>query len=44
MPGYMIPRRVHVWPDAMPRTASGKLARPEVIQRSMPAPEQRPEM
>jgi acyl-CoA synthetase (AMP-forming)/AMP-acid ligase II len=44
MPGYMVPRRVHVWPDAMPRTASGKLARPEVIQRSMPAPERRPEI
>jgi acyl-coenzyme A synthetase/AMP-(fatty) acid ligase len=34
MPGYMVPKRVHVWPDAMPRTASGKLARPEVIRRS----------
>jgi acyl-CoA ligase (AMP-forming) (exosortase A-associated) len=44
MPGYMVPKRVHVWPEAMPRTASGKLARPEVIQRSMPAPEPRPEI
>ncbi|TPE53100.1 AMP-binding protein [Amaricoccus solimangrovi] len=34
MPGYMVPRRVHVWPEAMPRTSSGKLARPEVIRRS----------
>ncbi|PZQ47786.1 MAG: AMP-dependent synthetase [Rhodovulum sulfidophilum] len=44
MPGYMVPRRIHVWPDAMPRTASGKLARPEVIRRSMPGPERRPEI
>ena len=34
MPGYMVPKRIHVWPEAMPRTASGKLARPEVIRRS----------
>jgi acyl-CoA ligase (AMP-forming) (exosortase A-associated) len=33
MPHYMIPRRVHVWTGAMPRTASGKLARPEIIAR-----------
>lgn len=32
MPAYMVPREIHVWPDAMPRTASGKLARPEVIR------------
>lgn len=31
MPHYMIPRRVHVWPGQMPRTASGKLDRPAVI-------------
>jgi len=34
MPHYMMPRRIHVWPEAMPRTSSGKLARPEVISRS----------
>jgi len=32
MPPYMVPRRIHIWPEAMPRTASGKLARPDVIQ------------
>lgn len=30
MPHYMIPSRIHVWQDPMPRTASGKLARPDV--------------
>jgi acyl-CoA synthetase (AMP-forming)/AMP-acid ligase II len=34
MPHYMTPKRLHVWSAAMPRTASGKLARPEVIRRS----------
>ena len=34
MPHYMIPRRFHVWRESMPRTSSGKLARPEVILRS----------
>ncbi|MFQ8430801.1 AMP-binding protein [Amaricoccus sp. W119] len=43
MPSYMVPRRFHVWPDPMPRTASGKLARPEVIRRSGPdGPRQHP--
>lgn len=37
MPGYMVPRALHVWPDAMPRTSSGKLARPDVV-RSCTAP------
>jgi acyl-CoA synthetase (AMP-forming)/AMP-acid ligase II len=32
MPPYMVPRAIHVWPDAMPRTSSGKLARPEVAR------------
>jgi acyl-CoA ligase (AMP-forming) (exosortase A-associated) len=32
MPSYMLPRKFHIWPDNMPRTASGKLARPEVIR------------
>lgn len=32
MPGYMVPRTIHIWPDAMPRTASGKLARPQIIR------------
>lgn len=30
MPHYMIPSRIHVWQEPMPRTASGKLARPDV--------------
>lgn len=30
MPHYMIPGRIHVWQDPMPRTPSGKLARPDV--------------
>jgi acyl-CoA ligase (AMP-forming) (exosortase A-associated) len=32
MPHYMVPRRFHVWHDTMPRTSSGKLARPDVIR------------
>jgi acyl-CoA synthetase (AMP-forming)/AMP-acid ligase II len=32
MPSYMIPRKIHVWRDTMPRTASGKLDRPKVIR------------
>lgn len=31
MPHYMRPQRIHAWPGAMPRTASGKLDRPAVI-------------
>lgn len=34
MPPYMVPRAIHVWPDAMPRTPSGKLARPDVVRRT----------
>ena len=30
MPHYMIPCRIHVWENSMPRTSSGKLARPDV--------------
>jgi acyl-CoA ligase (AMP-forming) (exosortase A-associated) len=37
MPGYMVPQRIHVWPEDMPRTASGKLARPEVIRACQPS-------
>ena len=33
MPHYMVPRRFHLWPEPMPRTASGKLARPEITAR-----------
>jgi acyl-CoA ligase (AMP-forming) (exosortase A-associated) len=33
MPHYMIPRKVHVWARAMPRTSSGKLARPDIIAK-----------
>lgn len=32
MPPYMVPRTIHIWPEAMPRTSSGKLARPEVAR------------
>ena len=32
MPTYMVPRVIHVGPGAMPRTASGKLARPDVVR------------
>ncbi|EQB15327.1 AMP-binding protein [Novosphingobium lindaniclasticum] len=32
MPAYMVPHRIHLWPEPMPRTASGKLSRPEVIR------------
>jgi acyl-CoA ligase (AMP-forming) (exosortase A-associated) len=31
MPHYMIPRKVHVWAGGMPRTSSGKLARPDIV-------------
>ncbi len=33
MPSYMVPKRCHFWLRPMPRTASGKLDRPEVIMR-----------
>jgi acyl-CoA synthetase (AMP-forming)/AMP-acid ligase II len=33
MPPYMVPRRFHLWTEPMPRTASGKLARPEITAR-----------
>jgi len=36
MPAYMVPRAIHVWNAPMPRTASGKLARPEVVRLSTP--------
>ena len=44
MPHYMVPRRFHVWTAAMPRTASGKLARPEIVAqcRNWLAVEHRP--
>jgi acyl-CoA synthetase (AMP-forming)/AMP-acid ligase II len=32
MPNYMIPKRVHIWSQLMPRTSSGKLDRPAVVQ------------
>ncbi len=35
MPPYMLPRRIHLWTHAMPRTASGKLARPDVVAACM---------
>jgi acyl-CoA synthetase (AMP-forming)/AMP-acid ligase II len=34
MPHYMVPRAIHVWGEAMPRTSSGKLARPDVVRIS----------
>ncbi|WP_336969867.1 AMP-binding protein [Sphingobium aromaticiconvertens] len=47
MPAYMVPRTIHVWPDPMPRTASGKLARPDIVracsaQMPQPQPQARP--
>lgn len=32
MPHYMVPRAIHVWHEPMPRTSSGKLARPDVVR------------
>lgn len=32
MAHYMVPKEVHVWRGTMPRTASGKLARPDVVK------------
>ena len=32
MPNYMIPAKFHVWTGSMPRTASGKIDRPSVIE------------
>lgn len=32
MPAYMVPRRIHVWPGEMPRTASGKIDVPAVVK------------
>jgi acyl-CoA synthetase (AMP-forming)/AMP-acid ligase II len=31
MPNYMIPKRVHVWPGDIPKTGSGKLDRPTIL-------------
>jgi acyl-CoA synthetase (AMP-forming)/AMP-acid ligase II len=44
MPHYMFPRRIHLWIGGMPRTASGKLARPEIVAqcRDWLAAENRP--
>jgi acyl-CoA ligase (AMP-forming) (exosortase A-associated) len=32
MPSYMVPHRFHVFRESMPRTSSGKLARPDVVR------------
>lgn len=32
MAHYMVPKEIHIWRAAMPRTASGKLSRPDVIK------------
>lgn len=37
MPHYMRPRHIHVWRGAMPRTASGKLDRPSIIEAAKAA-------
>ena len=34
MPHYMVPKKFHPWQEPMPRTGSGKLAKPEVIRIS----------
>ncbi|MCV2866474.1 AMP-binding protein [Albidovulum sediminicola] len=34
MPSYMVPKQIRLWTAAMPRTASGKLARPEIVRIS----------
>jgi len=33
MPHYMVPKEIHLWEGAMPRTSSGKLDKPEIIRR-----------
>ncbi len=35
MPAYMFPRKLHVWDEAMPRAATGKVDRLQVIHRSL---------
>ena len=42
MPSYMVPRHLHVWSEPMPRTASGKLARPDVVRLTREAALARP--
>jgi len=37
LPHYMLPQRLHVWHEPMPRTASGKLDRPAIVRASQPA-------
>lgn len=37
MAHYMVPRHIHAWPGAMPRTASGKLDRPNIISAAKSA-------
>ncbi|MET0249462.1 MAG: AMP-binding protein [Sphingobium sp.] len=39
MPAYMVPRAIHIWPEPMPRTASGKLARPDIVQACLHVPD-----
>lgn len=34
MPNYMVPRQVHVFDEPFPRTASGKLDRPAIVERA----------
>ena len=34
MPSYMVPRRIHLWSGEMPRTATGKLDRRQVVETS----------
>ncbi len=36
MPHYMVPRRIHLWPGEMPRTATGKLDRRQVVEACRP--------
>jgi len=30
-----VPKKIHVWPDDMPRTGSGKLDRPAIVKKCL---------
>ncbi|MEX2215019.1 MAG: AMP-binding protein [Phycisphaeraceae bacterium] len=35
MPHYMVPRKIHLWFNDMPRTGSGKLDRPAIVKQCL---------